>query len=153
MVESDADVDGLRDLFREEGRRLTQQRRLVLQELESSDTHLDAEALHDRVKVHDPDVSLATVYRTLHVLKQMGLVEEHSLGEGHSHYEASRSAPHYHFICLECGKVIEFDTPLVEEAATELAELHGVVVQDAHLRVSGLCQSCQRVTGSDRSNA
>jgi Fe2+ or Zn2+ uptake regulation protein len=137
------EADTLRELFREEGRRLTPQRRLVLRTLEESDQHLDAEALHDRVKVHDPDISLATVYRSLRVLKEMGLVEEHSLGEGHSHYEAPRSGPHYHFVCLRCGDVIEFDTPLVEQAAADLMRSRGVRVSSAHLRLSGLCQSCQ----------
>ena len=57
--------DHLRDVFRSEGRRLTSQRRLILRVLEESEKHLDAESLYDRVKVQDPDVSLATVYRTL----------------------------------------------------------------------------------------
>jgi len=138
-----SEVETLRDLFHGEGRRLTPQRRLVLQVLESSDRHLDAEAIHDRARIHDPDISLATVYRSLHVLGELALVEEHSLGEDHSHYEAPRSSPHYHFVCLRCGEVIEFDTPLVERAAADLAKTHAVQVSSAHLRLSGLCGSCR----------
>jgi Fe2+ or Zn2+ uptake regulation protein len=146
------EVDHLRDLFHGEGRRLTSQRRLVLEALEASVTHLDAEALHDQVKSCDPDISLATVYRTLNVLKEMGLVEEHRLGEGHSHYEAARSSPHYHFICAQCGKVIEFDTPLVGQAAVQLSEREGVQVTDAHLRLSGYCSACRDEPGETPSN-
>ena len=146
------EVDHLRDLFHGQGRRLTQQRRLVLEELEASTQHLDAEALHDRVKPRDPDVSLATVYRTLNVLKEMGLVEEHRLGEGHSHYEAARSNPHYHFVCVKCGDVTEFDTPFVRRAAAELAERDGVQITDAHLRLSGYCRACISNLGEHRSD-
>ena len=79
----DESTDHLRDTFRATGRRLTSQRRLILGVLEESDVHLDAETLFVRAKTRDPDISLATVYRTLAVLKEMGLVEEHSLGEEH----------------------------------------------------------------------
>ena len=134
--------DQLRQLFRSKGRRLTSQRRLILNVLEESETHLDAEALHDRVKMLASDISLATVYRTLTVLKEMALVEEHRLGEGHSHYEAARNAPHYHFVCLECGEVIEFDTPLVDQVVRCLTKENRVCVTDTHLRLSGYCAQC-----------
>ena len=134
--------DHLRDAFRAAGRRLTSQRRLILEVLETSDEHLDAEALYDQAKVLDPNVSLATVYRTLAILKEMGLVEEHRLGEGHSHYESVRSGPHYHFTCLDCGKVIEFDTPLVAQVEQELSEREGVRVTGAHVHLSGYCAHC-----------
>ena len=120
----------LQDALRLAGRRLTPQRRLILQVLEESDGHLDADALYDRVKARDPDVSLATVYRTLAVLREIGLVEECRLGEDHGHYEAVRAEPHYHFACLRCGKVIEFDTSLVaqiEQLAVDrcCTDIHG----------------------------
>jgi Fe2+ or Zn2+ uptake regulation protein len=138
-----AQSDHLRDIFRAAGRRLTSQRRLILEVLRNSDKHLDAEALHDRVKAHNPDISLATIYRTLAVLKEMGLVEEHRLGEEHCHYEQVQDEPHYHFTCLGCGKVIEFDAPLVAQIKRELNEREGVQVTNAHLHLSGYCAQCQ----------
>jgi Fe2+ or Zn2+ uptake regulation protein len=135
--------DALRDVFRAAGRRLTAQRSLVLGVLEESDEHLDAEALYDLARGQSPDISLATVYRTLAVLKEMGLVEEHRLGEEHSHYESVRSGPHYHFTCLSCGEVIEFNTPLVAQIEQELAEREKVRVIAAHLHLSGYCAQCQ----------
>jgi Fe2+ or Zn2+ uptake regulation protein len=134
----------LRDAFHRAGRRLTAQRRLILEVLEESAGHLDVEALHDRVKARDPSVSLATVYRTLAVLKEMGRVEEHSLGENHGHYEAVRDGPHYHFACLGCGKVIEFDAPEVARVIRKLGEQEGVQVTEAHLSLSGYCAKCQK---------
>jgi Fe2+ or Zn2+ uptake regulation protein len=135
----------LQDALRSAGRRLTPQRRLILRVLEESDGHLDADALYDRVKARDPDVSLATVYRTLAVLREIGMVEEHRLGEDHGHYEAVRQEPHYHFTCLRCGKVIEFDTPLVAQIEQVLREQEGVRVTGAHLHVSGYCAQCRDI--------
>jgi Fe2+ or Zn2+ uptake regulation protein len=140
-------VDQLRDTFRATGRRLTSQRRLILGVLEESDVHLDAETLFVRAKTRDPDISLATVYRTLAVLEEMGLVEEHNLGEEHRHFEAVRDEPHYHFICLGCGRVIEFDTPAMAQVKREVSEREEVCITDVHLRLSGYCAQCQETMG------
>jgi Fe2+ or Zn2+ uptake regulation protein len=125
------------------GGRLTPQRHLILQALEASDEHLDAETLYEQVKARDPDVSLATVYRTLAVLRELGLVAEHRLGEEHGHFEAVRDMPHYHFTCLRCGEVIEFDTPLVAQIGQELHDQQGVHVVSSQLHLEGYCAKCQ----------
>jgi Fe2+ or Zn2+ uptake regulation protein len=135
----------LQGALRAAGRRLTAQRRLILQVLEESTGHLDADTLYDRVKARDPDVSLATVYRTLALLREIGLVEEHRLGQDHGHYEAVRQEPHYHFTCLCCDKVIEFDTPLVAQIVQGLCEQEGVRVTSTHLHVSGYCSQCREI--------
>ncbi|MFL7808821.1 MAG: Fur family transcriptional regulator [Anaerolineae bacterium] len=135
----------LQGALRAAGRRLTAQRRLILQVLEESTGHLDADTLYDRVKARDPDVSLATVYRTLALLREIGLVEEHRLGQDHGHYEAVRQEPHYHFTCLRCDKVIEFDTPLVAQIVQALCEQEGVRVTSTHLHVSGYCPQCRDI--------
>jgi Fe2+ or Zn2+ uptake regulation protein len=137
----------LQDALRGAGRRLTPQRRLILQVLEESNGHLGADALYDRVRARAPDVSLATVYRTLAVLREIGLVEEHRLGEDHGHYEAVRQEPHYHFTCLRCGKVIEFDTPLLAQVERNLHEQEGVQVTSTQLHVSGYCAQCRDIAG------
>ena len=139
--------DQLRDAFRATGRRLTAQRRLVLEVLEASDEHLDAEALYDRARMQGSNIILATVYRTLTVLREMGLVEEHRLGEEHGHYESVRAGPHYHFTCLGCGRVIEFDTPLVGQIERELCRREDLRVTGAHLHLSGYCAQCQNNAG------
>ena len=137
----------MRDAFRVAGRRLTSQRRLVLRVLEESDGHLEAKTVYLQAKARDANISLATIYRTLAVFKEMGLVEEHRLGEEHGHYEAARGSPHYHFTCLGCGKVIEFDTPLVAQIEQGLSAQEGVRVTDAHLHLSGYCAQCQTKAG------
>jgi Fe2+ or Zn2+ uptake regulation protein len=135
---------GLRETLHTSGRRLTRQRRLVLQVLEESGEHLDTEGLHDRAKSLDPNISLATVYRTLLVLKEMGLVEEHRLGEGHAHFETTQRTPHYHFTCSECDRVIEFDAPQVAEVLLRLSKQKGLQVSGAHLLVTGRCARCRK---------
>ncbi len=136
--------DSLQEIFQQAGRRLTSQRRLVLDVLKGCDDHLEADAIHDRAKSRAPGLSLATVYRTLALLKEMGLVEEHRLGEGHKHYEAVQEEPHYHFTCRRCGKVIEFDTPLVAKVKRELSEREGVQITKSHLHLIGYCKDCQQ---------
>jgi Fe2+ or Zn2+ uptake regulation protein len=137
----------LEDRLRASGRRLTDQRRLILSVLQESDEHLDAEALYDLVRARNPDVSLATVYRLLTVLKELELVEEHRLGHDHGHYEAVRDTPHHHFTCLSCGKVIEFDAPLVPQIEQELSVREGVRVTSSRLLVSGYCAECKDTAG------
>jgi len=128
------------------GRRLTRQRQLVLEILEESREHLDAEALHARAKTRDPRISLATVYRALSVLKDMGMVEEHQLGEEHAHYEQRRKIPHFHFVCTICGRVSEFSMPQVLRAVRALEQREGLIVTDLHLSLKGLCTQCQHTT-------
>ena len=134
--------DHLRETFRQAGRRLTHQRRLILEILQGSEDHLEAHELYAKVRSRDPDVSLATVYRTLSVLRELGLVEQHLLGEEHGHFEAAGENRHYHFTCLSCGKVIEFDSEAVEQVIQELRAQKGVRVTDAHLHLSGYCAHC-----------
>jgi len=143
----DTSIDHLRDTFRATGRRWTSQRRLILGVLEESEAHLDAETLFFRAKARDSDISLATVYRTLAVLKEMGLVEEHRLGEEHAHFEAVRDQPHYHFVCLGCSQVIEFDAPQMAQVERDVSEREGVCVTNIHLRMSGYCAQCQETMG------
>jgi Fe2+ or Zn2+ uptake regulation protein len=122
---------------------------LVLGVLGASDDHLDAEAIYERARSQEPDISLATVYRTLSVLKEMGMVEEHRLGDERGCYEPVRDDPHYHFTCVRCGEVIEFATSLVKRIERELSEQEGVRVTCAHLRLIGYCARCQSQSQAD----
>ncbi len=126
------------------GLRMTRQRQVILDVLRQSHGHLDAEALHDRVRQQDPRISLATVYRTLALLKEFGLVQEHRLGEEHGHFEAAPQAPHYHFTCLKCRKVIEFQASSVQRVVREVAAKESVQITDVHLLLSGYCADCSR---------
>ncbi len=132
----------LRESIRSSGLRMTRQRQLVLDVIAESQEHLDAEAIHALVKARGQRVGIATVYRTLALLKDIGLVQEHRLGEEHGHFEPAQETPHYHFNCLKCRRVIEFESPAVAEVVQSLIEREGIRVVEAHLSLSGYCAEC-----------
>lgn len=125
------------------GQRLTRQRMLILETLEANPGHLDAEDIHARVRERDARVSLATVYRTLALLKAIGLVQEHALGEEHGHFEITQAVPHYHFTCRRCHRVLEFQSPAVAQTVQKLAEQLNLQVTEINLALSGYCAECR----------
>ena len=107
-------IEQAQKVFQHSGMRLTPQRRTILEVLDESETHLDAEALYHQAKTRDHNISLATVYRTLAALRQLGLIQQRHLtpDDQRGYYEIA-DQQHYHFTCLRCGRVIEFETPLI----------------------------------------
>jgi Fe2+ or Zn2+ uptake regulation protein len=136
--------EGITQILQASGRRLTSQRRLLLEVLNEYHGHLDAEAIYALAKGRDPNISLATVYRTLKVLKEVGVVQERILDrEGQKrHYEMAAKA-HYHFTCLECGQVIEFESPLIEQASCDLAEQLDLEIVHTRVHLDGYCPKCR----------
>jgi len=143
-MDSPQAADEVRERLRDEGLRVTPQRLLVLQVLQETEEHLDAEAIHARAREYDPNVSLATVYRTLSKLKEMGLVEQRYFAREHKreYYEVTSKEEHYHFTCLGCGAIIEVHTPRIAQAREELAEELGLVFTHACICFEGYCPSC-----------
>ena len=136
--------ESLASAIRLRSMKLTRQRQLILEVLESSRGHPDAEMVYAKAKERDPRIGIATVYRTLALLKQLGLAEEHDLGEDHGHFEAvDKAKPHFHFTCLKCGKVIEFVSPQILRTTQALCEKKGLLVTDIHLHFSGYCRQCR----------
>lgn len=130
--------------LRTTGHRITPQRQIVLEVIESSTEHLDAEAVYQRAREKDPQISLATVYRTLAVLKDMELVEQRYLARTHAreHYEPVGAPEHYHFTCLGCRRVIEFQSPRVKQMTSELHRELGVEIAHACICLEGYCETC-----------
>jgi Fe2+ or Zn2+ uptake regulation protein len=138
-----AQVSSLPESLHTSGRRMTRQRRLVMQVIQENPGHLEVEAVYALAKASNPKISLATVYRTLAVLKEMGMVKEHALGQSHAHFEAAPEKPHYHFTCRKCGRVIEFDAPQVVQIVHAVSKREGLQVTDVHLFLSGYCANCR----------
>ncbi|MBU0492003.1 MAG: transcriptional repressor [Chloroflexi bacterium] len=132
-------------LLRRAELRVTPQRVLLLEIIRDSDGHLDADEIYRQARDHHPRISLSTVYRTLSLLKEMGLVRELDFDEDHRHYELcdSGECKHYHLYCLECGAVIEFESPLVNELTEQLAREYDFEIADCRVAVSGLCPRCR----------
>lgn len=127
------------------GRRMTTQRRAVLKILESSETHLDAEEIWIRARSLDENINLATVYRTLTVLKELGHVDQRYFAREHKRqvYEPSNKPEHYHFTCLSCGSVMEFSTSRINDLRSELEEQKSVQLTHTCLCLEGYCSDCK----------
>lgn len=131
------------NIIRSSGLRMTRQRALILDILQSSQEHLDAEALHNLARQSDPQIGLATVYRTLALLKEFGMVNEYNLGEEHRHFETTPEVPHHHFTCLGCKKVIEFELPNIEDSLYPLLVKEEIEITRVNLSLEGYCQACR----------
>jgi len=129
--------------LRAKGQRVTKQRLLILEVLTESKEHLDAWQVSEQVKARDAGIGIATVYRTLALLKDIGLVQEHRLGEEHGHFESMPDAPHFHFKCKKCDYVIEFEAPSVLKVVNTMINEEGIQVVDTHLLISGYCKNCR----------
>jgi Fe2+ or Zn2+ uptake regulation protein len=126
------------------GKRITPQRKLVLGILAQASGHLDAYDIFDRGRHQDASLSLSTVYRTLSVLKETGVVHELHLDDEHHHYELDRKDQHSHLVCLACGQVIEMDTAIFSETVTAVGETHGFEIASAQVELAGYCADCRR---------
>lgn len=120
----------------------TPQRRLLLDTLHEAKGHLDARELYRRAMEKDSHISLATVYRNLQLFKELGIVEERRLDEVHCYYEIRRATEHYHMVCLACGRVMEFESPLVSDLVAEVQRNSDFEVTKAVLYLEGYCPKC-----------
>ncbi len=126
------------------GKRLTPQRRLVLRILAEADGHLDAGEIYAQAHQRGARLSLATVYRTLSLLKEAGTVRELHLDEEHHHYELDARDDHSHLVCLLCGRVIEVPSTAFLEVARTLGEANGFAIASAQVELTGICAACRR---------
>jgi Fe2+ or Zn2+ uptake regulation protein len=119
--------------------RLTKQRAAILRALEDG-AHLTAEAIHERVRADLPAVSLGTIYRTLDILRGIGLVQVFAYG-GAARYEAALDK-HHHLICVACGEIANVPAPQVVSIALAVAQDHRYTGVDATLVITGRCARC-----------
>lgn len=127
------------------GKYLTKQRRLILEIIEDSEEHLDAEAIYLQAKPQDQTLSLSTVYRTLNLLKELDLVEQRYFARDHQreHFESKEAPEHYHFTCKTCGRIVEFETDLITQIESNLDHELGVSVTHACICFEGVCADCR----------
>lgn len=125
-------------LCAEKGLRVTEQRRVIARILSQSEDHPDVELLHKRVAKIDPGISIATVYRTVRLFEEAGILERHEFGDGRSRYEAASDAHHDHLIDVESGKVLEFVDPELEQLQKQIAEKLGFRLVDHRMELYGV---------------
>jgi Fur family ferric uptake transcriptional regulator len=128
------------------GIRLTRQRRILVETIQNASRHLDAETLWRQARGRDAGINLATVYRTLGMLKKLGLVDEldlmHLEGEKH-YYEVSRATAHLHLACFGCGRIEEYQTEAFERLRQQVEQACGFSIRTGRLEFGGLCRQCR----------
>ncbi len=133
----------LTDLLRRRGLRVTPQRRMILEAMRTLGGHLTVEEIHRAVQARIPGVDLSTVYRTLRLFAELGLLDQHALREGDRVYELRLRPDHAHFVCERCGKVEHLDPDLLEPLRTRLRHRIPGAVRRLTLTVTGLCPQCR----------
>jgi len=131
------------------GLRSTEQRRVIIDTFFETTEHITIDNLLREVRAVDARVGYATVYRTMKLLTDSGVVQEHKFGDGFTRYElADEDAHHDHLICSECGKITEFEEPAIEELQHRIAKRYGFLVRDHKHELYGVCSECQAKTAS-----
>lgn len=128
----------------EMGYRLTPQRMLVLKAIENSANHISAEEIYGQVVEVYSHVNISTVYRTLDLLKRLGLVTETDLGGGRVRYHPADKGHHHHLVCQECGKVIELDDFVLVPLKNTLYNEYDFDADLKHLGIFGRCGRCRQ---------
>ena len=140
-------MDQPRDIAGElskQGYRMTPQRMMILAAIGNSDDHISAEEIYSQVVAKYPNVNISTVYRTLELLKRLGLVTETDLGGGRVRYHPAEKGHHHHLVCRECGATIDLDGSLLAPLKDALLREHQFIADLRHLAILGRCINCSK---------
>lgn len=137
----------LKEKLKEKGYKLTPQRRSILDViLENEGKHMSAEEVFEAVKDICPEIGLATVYRTMQLFDEVGLVYKHNFNDGRSRYELShqnKDHQHHHLICLNCNNVIEVEEDLLEQLEDEIEKKYDFEIKNHNVKFFGYCNKCR----------
>ncbi|RKY29980.1 MAG: transcriptional repressor [Candidatus Omnitrophota bacterium] len=137
--------DRFRDHLKKKGLKFTSERKLILKEVFSSHKHFDVEELFGRLRKKDRAISRATIYRTLPLLIESGLIREALRCRDRFYYEHVFGHPHHdHLLCIGCGKVIEFRDERLEKLQNEVCKKYGFELIEHRLGIKGYCKKCQK---------
>ncbi|MBQ1335374.1 MAG: transcriptional repressor [Selenomonadaceae bacterium] len=141
-------MEDLRQKLQERQHKMTPQRQIVLQIfLDHPGEHLSAEDVHGILRDNHSEIGLATVYRSLELLSDLGILQKMEFGDGCSRYEVNAIDPdthhHHHLICTKCGKVTEFEDDLLENLEQDIENKSGFRIMDHQVKFFGYCKECQ----------
>jgi len=122
---------------------MTPQRVMILSTIENSDNHISAEEIYEQVVARYPKVNISTVYRTLELLKQLGMIYEMDLGGGRVGYHPEGRGHHHHLICRKCGAVINVNESVLFPIQAILLQAFNFDAELRHLAIYGLCENCR----------
>lgn len=141
------DFESLKEELKKKGYKLTPQRRSIVDTIIANEgKHLTTEEIYDEVKRDCPEIGLATVYRTILLLEEMGIVYKLDLNDGCSRYElahVNETHRHHHLVCNNCGKVLEVEDDLLEELETQIEASYKFKILDHSVKFFGLCENCK----------
>lgn len=129
--------------LKETGVRITPQRKAVLEYLIETETHPTADEIFKALSHNHKNMSVATVYNNLKLFKEVGLVTELTYGDASSRFDF-KTSPHYHVICKDCGKIMDFQYPALEEVEELASLLTGMEVDGHRLELYGRCRTCNK---------
>jgi Fur family ferric uptake transcriptional regulator len=133
----------LHDHMEKRGLRSTEQRKVIVETFFKAPHHISIEELLAEVRQTDPRVGYATVYRTLKLLTECGVAFERKFGDGLTRYELADEASHHdHLICVDCGKIVEFEEPKIEELQERIAARYGFTLKTHKHEMYGTCADC-----------
>jgi Fur family ferric uptake transcriptional regulator len=135
----------LADKLRERGLRLTPQRQLILEAVHDLG-HATPEQIHHTVRERAAGVNITTVYRTLELLEELGLVTHTHLSHGSPTYHSAAEHQHVHLVCRNCGSIIEVDPDVLRPVTDRLREQRGFRVDIGHVALFGVCADCEEQT-------
>ena len=130
--------------LKETGHRITPQRIAILQILAESRGHPSVEDIYEKVRVNFPTTSLATVYKTITVIKELGEVLELEFSYGHNRYDGNNPYPHPHLICMKCREIVDPDLSSLADLTQELTADTGYNILSHRLDFYGICPKCQQ---------
>lgn len=140
------DYDALKGDLKKRGFKLTPQRRAVVDTIIANEgKHLTAEEIFDEVKKNCPEIGLATVYRTIQLFEQIGIVSKLQLNDGCSRYEivhSDETHKHHHLICNICNEVIEVEDDLLDELEDRIRDKYHFTILDHSVKFYGICEKC-----------
>jgi Fur family ferric uptake transcriptional regulator len=125
------------------GYRLTPQRLMILKAVEDADSHISAEEIHTQVLSYYPQMNISTVYRTLELVKELGLVTETDMGDGRVRYHCMGKGHHHHLVCEKCGGIIDMEEAVLDPLWSEIERRYNFKVDMKHLVFFGVCSRCQ----------
>jgi Fur family ferric uptake transcriptional regulator len=147
-VDKTVSTSELKIALRQRGLRMTPQRQLILDAVAAMKGHVSVDQVYQQVVRVFPDVNISTVYRTLEVLEELGVVRHTHFHDGVAQYERTDAARHHHMVCNRCGADAELELDVLQPLAEELKRRYGFEADLAHSAIVGLCRACAKHAGA-----
>ena|SRR6185312_8754207 len=141
------------ELLRKRGYRLTPQRYMILSVIQEANEHLSIDQIIERVQLRNPYVSISTIYRTVELLKRLGLIRENHFSGEHAHYEAAEGQSHHHLVCRRCHMTLHLDETLLGNLHEQLQEEYHFHILTLDLVVAGYCTTCWKVMQQEETHS